>query len=347
MPRIQRRTGLIFLLILLTGCTQTVSPGLPLAILPLQSTPVLLKAAQDATATPTPFQPLPPTPVYLPTSAAQDTPLPPASPTPAVEPSAAQQSSLSAPKGQVNILLLGTDFREGEGNFRTDSIMLVTLNPDLGTVNLTSFPRDLYITLPGYGMNRINTAYEFGGFKLVGDTFEYNFGIRPDHYVMIGFRSFKSIVDTWGGLDVDVKEPLADYKELNWLSIPAGKVHMDADVVTWYVRARKTTSDFSRAKRQQEVLRAIYEKLVSLDALKHVPEYYEIYKDNVVTDLTFGDIIKLLPMATKIKNGSQIHNYFISHECVYDWITPDGGMVLLPRPDAIRAVLRKSLNIDQ
>jgi LCP family protein required for cell wall assembly len=340
---------------LLAGCIPFSAAGAPANVPVAMQAPTsypapafnLVTVPPDATATPTPFQPLPPTAIFMPTN----TPVPsftPLPPTPTFAPAPqASKSGMQQPSGQMNILLLGSDQRPGGRNFRTDTIILATINPDLGTVNLTSFPRDLYLMLPGYGMQRINTAYEFGGIKMLFNTFQQNFGVRPDHYVLINFSSFKQVIDSLGGLDVNVAQTVSDYRDGRWYTVQVGLQHMNADDALWYVRTRKTTNDFARSRRQQEVMHAIFNKMLSINAIKRVPELYGIYHNSVTTDLGFTDIVRLLPFAARLTDTSQIHNYFIGPGQVYDWITPDGGMVLLPRQDAIQNVLRKSLNIGQ
>ncbi len=306
-----------------------------------------LAAGPDSTLTPTPFQPIPPTAIYQPT----DIPLP--TPTPTLVPEAqaalageaVQEFVLPRPKGQVNILLLGSDQRPWDSGFRTDTIILLTLNGDLGKVNLTSFPRDLYVSIPGYGMGRINTAYRYGGFDLLVSTFELNFGVRPEHYVLINFSSFKRIVDSLGGLTVNVGEALSDYRYGYYVTIQPGAVHMDADSVLWYVRSRKTSNDFARNRRQQEVLQAIYEKLLSMDAIKRAPEFYGIYQSSVKTDLGLTDMLTWLPLAAKVAESGELNHYYVGSKQVYDWISPEGGMVLLPDEQGVMGVIRKSQNI--
>lgn len=303
---------------------------------------------RDGTATPTPFQPLPPTAVFTPTFTPEPSPTP-------LAPTATSQVSLPTPtptrelvmlEGQVNILLLGSDQRPWDVNFRTDTVILATLNEQLGTVNLTSFPRDLWIRLPGYGEGRINTAYYFGGIDMLMKAFKENFDIRPDHYVLINFSSFKRVIDSLGGLDVTVTAELSDYRDGYWVNIPAGKVHMDADTVLWYVRSRKTTNDFSRTRRQQEVLLALFDRLLSLDAIRRLPDFYKAYKDSVSTDLSFTDLLTMVPLAIKLADDrSRLHHYYVGAKQVYNWLTPDGAMVLLPDPAAVQEVIRKSQNL--
>jgi LCP family protein required for cell wall assembly len=305
-------------------------------------------AGDDATATPTPFQPIPPTAIFSPTFTPLPsfTPLPPTATLHPTQRPISKSEQLIQISGQVNILLLGSDQRPWDVNFRTDTIVLATINPDLGTVNLTSFPRDLWVNLPDFGPQRINTAYYFGGIAELVKTFKQNFGVHPDHYVIIDFSSFKRIIDSVGGLDIKVTSALSDYRDGYWVTIPAGKVHMDADTVLWYVRSRKTTNDFARTNRQQEVLQALFDRLLSLDAIRRFPEFYAFYKDAVKTDLGFTDFLSMIPLGIKIaEDRSRIHHFFIGPKQVYNWITPEGAMVLVPVPEAVQEVIRKSQNL--
>ncbi len=338
------------------GCSPATVGGMAVAAVPIQETarPTYVLAPPDSTATPTPFQPLAPTPlpgVTLPEQPAA-TSLPVASPTPTPTQQITlpagglpQENALAQLPSQLNILLLGADRRPWDRQFRTDTIMLLTLNPELGRVNVTSFPRDLYITLPGYGMGRINTAWTFGGYPLLHQTFNHNFGVKIDYYVLIEFSAFKKIIDNLGGLTVYVKEPVSDYRSGYWVTIPAGENVMDADTVLWYVRTRKTTNDIARNRRQQEVLQALFDKLLSLDVLKRAPEFYELYKNSVQTDLTLVEALKWLPFATQIAESRNIKQYYLTYNHVYDWITPEGAMVLVPRQEMLMQVIKKSQNL--
>ena len=159
----------------------------------------------------------------------------------------AQALPIPQPEGEVTILLMGSDQRPGARDFRTDTMLLIVLKID-GSVSLVSFPRDLWVYLPGHGMERINTAQEYGGFELVQSTFQYNFGFTPQSYVLTNFNGFRFIVDDLGGIDVQVGLTLSDartgYPE--GYTVDPGLVHMDSETALWYVRARKTTSDLDR-----------------------------------------------------------------------------------------------------
>jgi LCP family protein required for cell wall assembly len=253
---------------------------------------------------------------------------------------------IMAPKGNTNILLLGSDMREwwGKGSlFRTDTIILAMLNPEKGIVSLVSFPRDLYVHIPGHGQDRINTAWGRGGFKKLAATMEYNFGIKVDHYVLIEFSDFKRIIDSLGGLDVQVGERISDYYRGRQILIKPGMRTMNADMVLWYVRSRKTSNDFARNRRQQEVLQAIVDKFLSMDAIRRAPEFYAAYKSSIKTDLSFLDMVPYIPLAAQLGDSKRVQNYFVGSGKVTPYITPGGAQVLVPQKDKIIRLLRKAM----
>ncbi len=352
MSKIQHTLLILVLATLIVGCTSPMVLSAPVSILQSNpsASPTYVVAPPGATPTPTPFRPIPPTAVIYPTGTPLPTSTPTITPTSTSEVDAyLAETMLEELPGQMNILLLGSDARPGVKKwFRTDTIILMTLNWELGTVNLTSFPRDLFIQIPGHGEDRINTAFEFGGFDMLAETFQYNFGVRPEHYVLINFVNFKRFVDGLGGLEIEVSKKLQDYRAGYMTTVPAGRIAMDADTVLWYARSRKTTNDFERNRRQQEVLMAIIEEVLNLDNIRKAPELYEIYKDMVTSDLSLADILPMLPLAAKVATDrSRIKNYFVGSGQVTGWVTPAGAMVLLPNRDKVRNTIRKSQNLTQ
>lgn len=254
---------------------------------------------------------------------------------------------LSQPKDQINILLLGSDIRPNSTSFRTDTIILMTINKGLGTVSLTSIPRDLYVYIPGWTVQRINTAMSYGGYHTLAMTLAYNFGVYPDHYLMVNFSNFVQIINSLGGIDVEVGEDFSDQRTgFGWYQVKKGTVHMDGDTALWYVRSRYTTSDIDRLRRAQEIIQAIGYRMLSFDVLKRSPELYEIYKDTVFTDLGLGDVARLLPSANILVKTQNVNRYVIGYGPVYDWIEPyTGAMVLLPNRYKIMPIMREALNI--
>jgi LCP family protein required for cell wall assembly len=304
----------------------------------------LMIAPSGATPTPTPFQPLHPTPTYIPTA------LPTLAPTSTPEnasnaPGDTQPvGKLVVPEDQINILFLGSDQRVVNGGFRTDTIILLSINPTAKTISMISFPRDLYIYIPGWTHQRINTAMFHGGFDLLARTLEHNFGIKPEYYVLVNFSAFKEIINSLGGIDVEVARSYTDqYWDKSYKTIPEGTVHMDSAIALWYARARKASNDFDRARRQQEVLHAVAKRVLSLNALESTKELYDIYIANVSTNLTWSEITPLIPLMVHFQDPSLVQRYVIGPGQVYNWITTGGAMVLLPRQDKIIALLKEAL----
>lgn len=371
-----RGSGLFLLTIslLISACSGMAGFDLSLSKDPIE--PILILAGADATQTPTPFQPLPVTPTFLPTYLPEATETPQIivtsvpSPTPTLAETDAVPGDTSAwgdypgpsvwpdvtippptgllpqPEDQVNILLLGSDQRLNSYGYRTDTIQLLTLNPNQGSVTLTSFPRDLYVYIPGWTMQRINTAFAHGGFDQLALTIEYNFGVRPDHYVLINLWSFEAVIDSLGGITVQVQTPLTDHRDgYGMFTIGSGAQKMDGETALWYVRSRYSTSDFDRGRRQQEVLEGIFRKLLSLDGISRAPQLYELYRKNVETDMSFDDMAIFLPLAARLTETGDLRRFNISGRDVSNFVNSSGAQVLLPNRDAIMRIMRQALNI--
>jgi len=251
---------------------------------------------------------------------------------------------LKLPEDQVNILLLGSDQRPYEGGFRTDVILLVSINLDSQTINMVSFPRDLYVTMPGYYTDRINSAQYRGGFPLLASTLEYNFGVRPDYYGLINLFEFQQLIDTLGGITVNVGQTLTDERSgYGYYTVNAGMVNMDGETALWYARSRKTTSDFDRTRRHQELVVAMIRRLVSFDIVTKFPDLYNQFNGIIETNLPLSEITPLLPLADEFLQG-EVGRYAVGPSHVSNWVTPTGSQVLLPNKPAIQQLLRTVLN---
>ncbi len=243
---------------------------------------------------------------------------------------------------RVNVLVLGTDCRPVDRNAcRTDTIMLATLDPKTSTAGLVTIPRDLYVPIPGVGESRINTAnyygvvnkYPGGGPALAKKTVEYNFG-RPVHfYVLIDFNGFRKVVDTLGGIDIDVPKAIDDpkYPDENYgyrpLKIPAGRIHMDGDLALAYARTRHQDGDFGRSKRQIQVLLALRDKALRLDILPKLPGLVQSMWGTVDTDIKPQEVLALANVGIKIKTEN-IRTGTIDDSMTVQFLTNTGADVL-------------------
>jgi LCP family protein required for cell wall assembly len=332
---------LVLLLFLLPACELFSRPVTPLP--PVIATGV----AGTLTALAPTSSPLPSASPQVGTATIQPTPQPTLTPTPnqGFPPPA---TPITLPVGEKTFILLGSDQRPNAPDFRTDIMVVVVLSPD-GSVRLISFPRDLWVYLPGRFMQRINTAQEYGGFSLLQSTFQYNFGFTPQSYILTDFEGFKSIVDTLGGVDVVVGQTYHDAREGYFpqgFTVKAGLVHMDGDTALWYSRSRESTGDLDRLRRSQEVLVAIGRKLLSLNGLTRIPQLYQALRGAVVTDLTLQNALDLLPTLQGI-DPNRIQRYEIGIDQIIPYVMPASGAdVLLPRPAAIRQVLLQALGGD-
>lgn len=255
--------------------------------------------------------------------------------------SAASSSFGRLPAGQINIALLGVD-DYGEGNFRTDVIMILSLDPSHDTTTLVSFPRDLYITIPGCGEDRINNAWRCGGFQTFQATLENNFGIKPDYYAMVNFNAFEAIVNSIDGIDVDVTQHFEDgcyFNQKNWCVLEPGVMHMDGEWALWYSRARYSTSDFDRNRRAQDVIQAIAKKALSLNMLTKVPELYTIYREYVDTNLPLSVILSNVGRFKEMTNMEALRRFAVTPDMAVDWIIATGAEVLMPDQTLIQPML--------
>ena len=339
----RRRILIISLLIVfvISGCSNpSTSPGIRTPI-PLFE---FISNLDDRYApTPTPFQPENTGNSPLVTPGTLSSPL--STPTP----SGIIDLGLKRPEGQVNILLLGSDWRPGMGS-RTDVIMLLSLMPEQGLATLTSFPRDLYVFIPGIGYERINTSQAFGGFELTPETFKYNFDAPVDHYMMTNFAGFVSIVDSLGGISVNASQELYDRCDLpqainKMCYVPVGRTIMDGQTALWYVRSRYSTSDFDRTRRAQEVIIAILQKTMNLNAAGRATELYKLFQSSVETDIPLELVVKMLPLAVRIIDQPEtLQRFAISEDDVTHYTVPaTGAMVVIPDNEAIAEIIRQAI----
>lgn len=258
-----------------------------------------------------------------------------------------QVTQLVKRRERVNILLLGIDQRTNEtdtGPWRTDTMILVSIDPNTKSASMLSIPRDLWVTIPGYGENRINVAhftgdakdYPGGGPALAKRTVWYALGVPVHYYVRVNFAAFVKIVDAMGGLTINVEQPIYDakYPDENYgtfvLDIPAGVQQMDGQRALQYARTRHGSSDFDRMVRQQQVLFAARDKAMSLNIpLTQLPAMLTALGDSIKTDLSLEEILALAETAKGI-DRTAIRHGVIDDSMTTTVRTPQGALVEVP-----------------
>ncbi|ANU10802.1 regulatory protein [Planococcus antarcticus DSM 14505] len=198
-----------------------------------------------------------------------------------------------------NILVLGVDSR-GEEQSRTDTMMLATHDKVNGEIKLTSFMRDIYADIPGYQSYKLNTAYYLGGVDLLAETLRDMFGVEIHHYALIDFSSFESLVDVAApnGVEIDVEKAMS--KQIG-VSLTPGVQNLNGKELLGYARFRADQEgDFGRVRRQQQVIAAMKDELVSLTAIPKYPKLAGALQGYVQTDMPLTDQVKL---ATQLATG--------------------------------------------
>ena len=207
-------------------------------------------------------------------------------------------SELMQDRKVVNILLIGVDGSSSDESLRSDTMLLVSIDRNNKKIKLTSFLRDTWALIPSTNAyNKLNAACSYGGAQLVIDTIEYNYNIKIDHYMLVGFDMFQTIIDSIGGIDVEVTEKEAAFMRATakaTRNIQAGEsVHMDGAQALVYCRIRKLDSDFMRTYRQRKVITALITKAKGTDLLT-LKKLADEVLPMVQTDISPMELTKLL-----------------------------------------------------
>ena len=237
--------------------------------------------------------------------------------------------------GRINILVLGMGGSGHPGGFLTDTIMVVSIDPVQKSIGMLSIPRDLYVPIPGNGKNKINVAYSYGeanknelggGPQVAKGTVSEILDLPMHYFLKLDFDGFVKFVDAIEGVDIDVPRAISDpyYPDENMVgykpfTITKGIHHLDGQTALKYVRSRETTSDFDRAKRQQQIIKVIKDKVFSAGTWSNplkITEMINVLGDNIRTDFSANEIKRLLEIvknidetkiATKVlKNGDLV-----------------------------------------
>jgi LCP family protein required for cell wall assembly len=314
--------------------------------------------------------PLPPATISPPTLTAApptETPLP--TPTPLAAPSIeaiptitpdAWTSGVAAPLrpfegGVINVLLIGSDRRSAREVGRSDVLIVASVDPGVPSLTMLSIPRDLWVTIPNWGQERINVAdvygarngFPGGGPALLKQTIQYNLGIPIDYYARVDFTGFRQLIDAVGGIDViadcalydefpDVPDDQTDLLNgfdlqtvpVGVIDIPApGVYHLDGKHALWYARSRSNSNDFARSRRQQRVLRGLWTAIQQRGLVRELPVVWDSLARTVDTDLSLNDALYLANVGAQI-DPAHIRSRFLDGSVLYEFTSPTGAFVL-------------------
>jgi LCP family protein required for cell wall assembly len=274
----------------------------------------------------------------------------------AADAQAAAQPKIDVPA--INVLLLGNDARPGESDIsNTDTMILLSFDPQNQTVGLLSLPRDLWVPIPGFGYEtRINTAfplgetygYEGGGPQLAKDTVSSFIGQPVQYYARINFQGFVDMIDMIGGVDVvvpftinDDKYPTQDYG-IKTFHLEAGPQHLDGDTALMYVRTRNVDDDYGRAGRQQQVIRAVADKVLRADMLPtllpKLPRLLMTMGNSVHTDLPMALQLELANYLSS-NQMREVRQLVLDNRFGEETYSDEGAWILRPDRTLVRAAI--------
>ncbi|AMA74267.1 MULTISPECIES: LCP family protein [Aneurinibacillus] len=250
-------------------------------------------------------------------------------------------------KERVNILLLGVDKRDYEESTRSDSIMVVSIDPVTQKAHLFSILRDSWVEIPGHRKNRINAAYELGGPELMAETVENLTGLPIQYYVVTDFKGFEKVVDALGGVDLYVEKDMEYYLYENNgyydILLKKGYQHLDGRKALQYVRFRHDKmGDFSRTERQRKFLKALAEKAKSGTSIWKVPRVLEAISPYVTTNMGSTDMLRLANLAYKI-DLENLQTEQIPPSTILREKTIGGAQVIDPRAERTKEYIRELL----
>lgn len=243
-----------------------------------------------------------------------------------------------------NVLILGIDRTpEGTDIGRSDTIVLLGLQPFTGQTNMLSIPRDLWVTIPGYGENRINAAHSFGELEQPGDgprlaltTIRQNFDVGVGYFLRIRLEGFADVIDALGGVKITLDQAAASY--------PAGAHVLNGEQALAFVRNRDG-DDFFRMQHGQLFIMAVINKMLNPLSWLRVPGAMIAMVQAIDTNIPIWDWPRLLIALLRAVIFDGITAVTIPREAVTPWITDAGAQVLLPNWDAIRPMVREMFGI--
>ncbi len=201
---------------------------------------------------------------------------------------------------KMNLLVLGIDSRDSDFRGRTDTIIVVSVDPNEGDINMVSIPRDTRVKIKG-AWDKVNAAYVYGGEELAQESIQDLLDVKIDHYAVIDFKGFERLVDIVGGIEVDV--PVNMYYPPEGIDLKKGEQVLDGPDALAYSRFRYTKDgDIGRAKRQQQVIKLLIDELLQAKNILKAPQLIDTAIDNVHTDIPITTMVKLARIGQSLKS---------------------------------------------
>jgi polyisoprenyl-teichoic acid--peptidoglycan teichoic acid transferase len=330
--------ALLYMSLGLTGCrSQSVSEAKSTSITSKGSTPTPLLLQQDSQTEPSNIQSTSDQPdgfqpvwgTYEPPGLDPATPIPP------------PLTGLDLSDDVMVWVLLGSD-TEPPFTGRIQAIHLLFINPRFSKASLVSIPGSLYVYIPGYTMQRLNTAYALGGIETMLETFSYNFGISPSRFVLAHPGDFQWLVDDLDSIDVTVFYPIAG----ECGGIRAGLVEMDGALALCYASYIDGMDEIDRMERQQQLLRVIFRKFTHESYLTKLPLLYASYKGWIKTDLSLTELLGYIPLSLRLADPDRISYYMIGWDAMTIWEIPgySQAKVFLPDQEAVQTILQQAID---
>lgn len=201
--------------------------------------------------------------------------------------------------GRMKLLVMGLD----EVGKNTDTIAAVDVDPDRNIISVLSVPRDTRTDIEGHRTFRINAAYAWGGLDLAQSTIQNLIQDQFDHHIIVKLEGFAQVIDAMGGVDVDVEKDMdyVDRKQKLYIHLRKGNRHLTGQTAIHYARFRHDArGDLGRVVRQQKLLRAVLEKMLSPQMLPQLPQLMQVAKNNCDTDLSIEQMISLARIAKNV-----------------------------------------------
>ena len=250
-------------------------------------------------------------------------------------------TGLSIPEEVQSVVLAGID-REEPYSGRTDAIALLIYHPRLSRASLVSVPPDLFGYIPGYTMQRMNTAYAVGGAEQLVSAVEYNLGVRPNAYVILNLDDFTRLIDDLGGINVTVLENV----RRECPGIIPGEVLLDGQKALCYMRLRYGSDETSRNRRQQEVLRRVLLRLVEGGNLIRLPELYDRYRSVIDSDLTREQVLGAWRLGLNLGDTSRTGQFQMGSDELTTWEISQHppASVFLPNRPAVMKFMQEAVD---